>query len=130
MVIDMNESNLETIEQIREFLAGTSEVAFSIPADESKLRAFVATVIRRWRYFSRAKAQRGVLFAYMPFIEAHRRFIARWSCSIRLFRYFELHALTCRQTALPGSQRVGFKSRSSSSASSIPTESGSSYSTS
>ena len=38
MVIDMNESKLETIEQIREFLAGISEVAFSIPADESKRR--------------------------------------------------------------------------------------------
>ena len=43
----MNESILETIEQIREFLAGTSAVAFSIPADESTPRAFVATVITR-----------------------------------------------------------------------------------
>jgi hypothetical protein len=34
MVIDMNLSRLEAIEQIREFLNGT-EVAFSNPADES-----------------------------------------------------------------------------------------------
>ncbi len=65
MVIDMNESRLETIEQIREFLVGTSDVAFSIPADESTLRPFVATVIRRFRYFRLTKGQRGVLFAYM-----------------------------------------------------------------
>ena len=73
MVIDMNESKLETIKQIREFLAGTSEVAFSIPSDESKLRAFVATVIRRWRYLSLTKTQRGVLFAYMRRLTGYSR---------------------------------------------------------
>lgn len=44
MVIDMNETKLKTIEQVREFLAGTADVSFSIPADESTLRAFVSTV--------------------------------------------------------------------------------------
>src|SRR5438876_801262 len=32
-----------------------------------------------------------------PFIEAHRRLIARWSRSMMLFRYFELRTLTRRQ---------------------------------
>jgi hypothetical protein len=73
MVIDMNESRLETIEQIREFLTGTAEVAFSIPADESTLRAFVATVIRRFRYFSRTKGQRGVVFAYLRRLTGYSR---------------------------------------------------------
>ena len=73
MVIDMNESRLETIEQIREFLAGTSAVAFSIPADESSLRAFVTTVIKRLRYFTLAKGQRGVVFAYMQRLTGHSR---------------------------------------------------------
>ncbi len=35
MVSDLNESKLETIKQIREFLAGTSDIAFSIPTDSS-----------------------------------------------------------------------------------------------
>ncbi len=73
MVIDMNESRLETIEQIREFLVGTAEVAFSIPADESTLRAFVTTVIRRFRYFSLSKGHRGVLFAYMRRLTGYSR---------------------------------------------------------
>ena len=73
MVIDMNESRLETIEQIREFLAGTADVAFSVPSDEAKLRAFVATVIRRFRYFSLAKGQRGVLVAYMRRLTGYSR---------------------------------------------------------
>jgi len=65
MVIDMNESKLETIEQIREFLQGTAEVAFSIPSDESTLRAFVTSVIGRLGYFRLAKGQRGRGFAYL-----------------------------------------------------------------
>jgi len=73
MVIDMNESRLATIEQIREFLAGTADVAFSIPADESTLRAFVAAVLKRFRYFSLTKAQRGVLYAYMRRLTGHSR---------------------------------------------------------
>ena len=51
MVIDMNVSKLDTIEQIREFLDGTAEVAFSNPTDAFALRAFVETVLRRYRYF-------------------------------------------------------------------------------
>ena len=73
MVIDMNESKLETIEQIREFLAGTADVTFSIPADESTLRAFVGSVIRRLGYFRLAKAQRGVLFAYLRRLTGYSR---------------------------------------------------------
>ncbi len=48
----MNESKLQTIEQIREFLTGASDVTFSIPSNESRLRDFIVTVIRRFRYFS------------------------------------------------------------------------------
>jgi hypothetical protein len=36
MVIDMNESKLATLEQIREFLARTYDVAFAIPAEEPR----------------------------------------------------------------------------------------------
>src|SRR6266436_9444164 len=73
MVIDMNVSSLETIEQIQEFLNGTTEVAFSNPADESTLRTCVTTVIRRYRYFSLTKGQRGVLFAYMQRLTGYSR---------------------------------------------------------
>jgi hypothetical protein len=73
MVIDMNESRLDTIEQIREFLQGTAEVSFSIPADESKLRAFVVTVLKRFGYFGLAKGRRGVLFTYMRRLTGYSR---------------------------------------------------------
>jgi len=73
MVIDMNESKLATLEQIREFLAGTSDVAFAIPAEEPRLRAFVAKVLRRFRYFSWPKGQRGLLFEYMQRLSGYSR---------------------------------------------------------
>jgi hypothetical protein len=73
MVIDMNVSRLETIEQIREFLNGTAEVAFTNPSDELTLRAFVTTVIKRYRYFDLPKGQRGVLSAYMRRMTGYSR---------------------------------------------------------
>jgi hypothetical protein len=33
MVIDMNESTLGTIEQAREFLAGTADLTFTVPTE-------------------------------------------------------------------------------------------------
>ena len=42
MVIDMNVSKLETIEQIREFLNGTAEVSFTNAGDQSMLRTLLA----------------------------------------------------------------------------------------
>ena len=41
----MNVSKLDTIEQIKEFLEGTAEVAFSNPTDVAALRSFIATVL-------------------------------------------------------------------------------------
>ncbi len=69
----MNESRLATLEQIREFLAGTCDMAFAIPADEPRRRAFVAKVLRRFRYDCRPKGQRGVLFEYMQRLSGYSR---------------------------------------------------------
>ena len=73
MVIDMNVSKLETIEQIKAFLEGTVEVVFSNPTDTSSLRTFVATVLRRYRYFRLSKGPRGVLFSYMQRLTGYSR---------------------------------------------------------
>jgi len=59
MVIDMNEARLDTIEQIREFLAGTADVVFSTTEDQATRHRFVATVLRRHRYFKPARAIAG-----------------------------------------------------------------------
>ena len=69
----MNESRLATLEQIREFLAGTCDMVFAIPADEPRRRAFVAKVLHRFRYDGRPKGQRGVLFEYMQRLSGYSR---------------------------------------------------------
>jgi len=73
MVIDMNEARLDTIEQIREFLAGTADVVFSTTEDQATRHRFVATVLRRHRYFKLCKGHRGVLFAYMQRLTGYTR---------------------------------------------------------
>jgi len=73
MVIDMNDARLGTIEQIREFLAGTADMTFTIPTDEATLHQFVATVLRRFRYFELTKGQRSVLMAYMRRLSGYTR---------------------------------------------------------
>jgi transposase InsO family protein len=73
MVIDMNMSTLRTIEQIREFLAGTSDVIFSAPLDELALRNVVEAVLKRFRYFSLSKGHRGILYRYMQRVSGYSR---------------------------------------------------------
>lgn len=73
MVIDMNEARLDTIEQVREFLAGTADVVFSTTEDQATRHRFVAAVLKRHRYFQLGKGQRGVLFAYMQRLTGYTR---------------------------------------------------------
>jgi hypothetical protein len=73
MVIDMNEARLDTIEQIREFLAGTADVVFSTTEDQAARHRFVATVLNRHRYFKLGKSHRGVLFAYLRRLTGYSR---------------------------------------------------------
>jgi hypothetical protein len=73
MVIDMNEARLGTIEQVREFLAGTADLAFTVPTEEAKRRRLIVTMVRRFSYFRRGKAHRGVLFAYLQRLTGYSR---------------------------------------------------------
>lgn len=65
MVIDMNETKLSTIAQLREFLEGTCEVQFEPAADHAKRYAFIGAVIRRLGYRRLPRADKGVVFAYL-----------------------------------------------------------------
>jgi len=73
MVIDMNDARLETIEQMREFLAGTADMTFSIPTDQATLHEFVAGVLKRCRYFKLSKGPRGVAIAYIQRLSGYSR---------------------------------------------------------
>jgi hypothetical protein len=66
-------SGLDTIKQIREFLAGTADVSFTAPDDQGALHQLVATVVKRHLYFELVKGQRGVLFNYMLRLTGYTR---------------------------------------------------------
>ncbi|WP_297476458.1 hypothetical protein [Ferrovum sp.] len=69
----MNDSKLNSIEQIREFLEGTAEVTFTTPTDEPQRRMFVTRILKRFRYFTLTKGHRGVLFSYMQRLTGYSR---------------------------------------------------------
>lgn len=95
MVIDMNDARLDTIEQIREFLAGTADVSFSLPTDKTVLYGFVSTVLKRHRYFERTKGQRGVLFAYLLRLSGY----SRQHLTKLIARFRHEHSLAPRSSA-------------------------------
>ncbi|MPZ47428.1 MAG: hypothetical protein GEV05_29510 [Betaproteobacteria bacterium] len=63
MVIDMNETKLSTIAQLRGFLEGTCEVRFEHAADDAQRYAFITAVVRRFGYRLLPRADKAVVFA-------------------------------------------------------------------
>jgi transposase InsO family protein len=59
----MEEAKLQTLEQIRAFLGGTSEVSFRIPKDERN--QFIERVFKRFGYAPNGRADKGVLLRFI-----------------------------------------------------------------
>lgn len=60
----MNETKLKTIEALRNFLSGTSEIEFEAKGDEARY-AHVQAVVKRFGYGGLRKAEKGVVRAYL-----------------------------------------------------------------
>lgn len=63
MVINMEEAKLQTLEQIKAFLDGTSEVAFRVPKEDRN--PFIERVLKRFGYAPHGRINRGVLLRYI-----------------------------------------------------------------
>ena len=63
MVIIMEEAKLQTLDQIKAFLDGTSEVAFRVPKQERN--RFVERVLKRFGYAPHGRVDKGVLLRYI-----------------------------------------------------------------
>ena len=63
MVIIMEEAKLQTLEQVRAFLNGTSEVSFRVPKVERN--QFIERVFKRFGYAPNGRADKGVLLRYI-----------------------------------------------------------------
>ncbi len=65
MVIDMNDEKLKTLEQIKEFMAGTEGVGFTHQPDRDTRYQHIAEVLCRLRYYALGKADRGLVLKYL-----------------------------------------------------------------
>ena len=103
MVIDMNEGQLTTVEQLRAFLKGTSEVRFEGVGGDGERYAFIQAVLRRFRYSKLKRADKGVVLRYLERASGYSRAQVRRL----LTRGLGGHKLAKRYRAL----RTGFTQR-------------------
>jgi transposase InsO family protein len=65
MVIDMNDSGIGTLEQLRRFLDGTLEVRFTPATDAASRYGQIARVVRRFGYAHLPRADKQVVLRYL-----------------------------------------------------------------
>lgn len=73
MVIDMDTTQLGTLEQVRQFLAGVSDVQLCVLQDDDERRRFVERTLRWFVYLQRPRPERGLLFAYLQRVSGYSR---------------------------------------------------------
>jgi hypothetical protein len=73
MVINMDESQLRTIEQIEQFLDGSAEVAFTAHGCDVERYAHISRVLKRFDYPRCNKRERGVLLRYLQHTSGYSR---------------------------------------------------------
>ena len=83
MVINMNETQLRTIEQIEQFLSASGPVEFSAAGDDSERYGHISRVLKRFDYPRSNRRERGVLLKYLRHTSGYSRaqvtrLIARW----------------------------------------------------
>lgn len=73
MVIDMDESRLQTISQLNAFLAGTLAVQFSVPDTDDRRYAHIVSVAQRFRYAGLNRPDKGVVLRYLQRTSGYSR---------------------------------------------------------
>ena len=71
MVIDMNDAQLHTLDQLRAFLDGTVAVGFSVAADERY--DFIARIVHRFGYVRLRRADKGVVLRFLGRVSGYSR---------------------------------------------------------
>lgn len=73
MVIDMNEAQVRTLDQVRQVLAGTQVLEFQPTADEAGRYAWIESVLRRFEYRGLPRGDRGPVLAYVQRLSGYSR---------------------------------------------------------
>jgi uncharacterized protein YmfQ (DUF2313 family) len=106
MVIDMNESQVRTVEQVRQVLQGTQALEFRIAEDDEGRYRWIASVLARLNYRALCGADRGVVLAYLRRLSGYSRaqvtrLVSRWVAGQPLVKRYRApeHAFARRYTA-------------------------------
>ena len=65
MVIDINEAQVRTVEQVRRVLAGTQDLQFRAAQDDERRYSWMEVVLRRLGYRQLVRADKGAALAYL-----------------------------------------------------------------
>jgi transposase InsO family protein len=106
MVIDMNEAQVRTVEQVRQVLAGTQAVEFGRAQDDEGCYAWIEQVLSRLGYRQLGRADRGAVLAYLQRLSGYSRaqltrLVSRWTSGKPLAKHYRRpeHAFARRYTA-------------------------------
>ncbi|MEP7283902.1 MAG: transposase family protein [Rubrivivax sp.] len=105
MVIDMNEAQVCTVEQVRQVLQGTQALQFCAAEDDAGRYQWIDAVLRRLDYRQLGRADRGALLAYLQRLSGYSRaqitrLVARWMARAPLVKNYRAprHAFARRYT--------------------------------
>lgn len=106
MVIDMDEAQVRTVEQVRQVLAGTQEVQFRVAEDDQGRYRWIGSVLGRLEYRRLGRSQRGAVLEYLRRLGGYSRaqltrLVGRWLAGEPLVKNYRApkHAFARRYTA-------------------------------
>ena len=106
MVIDMNEAQVRTLEQVRQVVAGTQALEFKRAQDDEGRYGWIGSVLQRFGYRTLKRADRGVLLVYLQRLSGYsraqlKRLVAVWVSGAPLVKRYRApeHAFARRYTA-------------------------------
>ncbi|MBS0398482.1 MAG: hypothetical protein JSR95_07375 [Proteobacteria bacterium] len=73
MVINMNEAQVRTVEQVREVLSGIQGLEFRPSGDDARRYGWIGAVLKRVGYRQLERAERGVVRAYLKHFSGYSR---------------------------------------------------------
>jgi len=107
MVINMNEAQVRTLDQVRGVVAGLQALEFRPGEDDTARYAWIGSVLRRFSYRRLKRAERGVLLQYLQKLSGYSRaqvtrLVARWISGEQLAKRYRApeHAFARRYTPL------------------------------
>lgn len=106
MVINMNEAQVRTVEQMREVLSGVQALQFCPSGEDAQRYAWIGAVLKRVSYRQLKRAERGVVRAYLQHLSGYSRaqltrLVSRWVMRKALIKQYRApaHAFARRYNA-------------------------------